>query len=95
MDRLNDDRSWLSDSHITLGLRYVPLQLLVSLSELNRHWFEHYSSQNIWGKLKIVVLDTSFWTLNSKEPERYREGYRKKLNIMEYDFVVMPMHVGG
>jgi hypothetical protein len=48
--------------------------------------------KEIWSGNKIRLVDTSFWTSLSKEPTKFNDKYRKRENILEYDFVVMPMH---
>jgi len=45
--------------------------------------------------MKILVLETAFWSMKSKRPDEFREKHRKKKNFLEYDYVVMPMHEGG
>ena len=47
--------------------------------------------ENIWGNVKIKLLDTIFWTKLSATPDGYNEKYRKKTNLIDYDFVIMPM----
>jgi hypothetical protein len=92
VDRLNNDTSWLTDSHVNFALQYVLVYLPVSLSELSRHWFSSYSSKNIWGNLKIKLLDSTFWALITKEPYKFNKKFRDKYKLLEYDFVVVPMH---
>jgi hypothetical protein len=62
-----------------------------SLSELSRHWFRHYGSLKIWGNTKILLLDTTFWPQLSSNPEKFTEKWRSKIDMVNYDYVVMPM----
>lgn len=41
--------------------------------------------------MKIQLLDTTFWPQLSEDPERFGERYRTRVNLLEYDFVVMPI----
>jgi hypothetical protein len=91
LERLKDDRKWLSDSHVTLILLLVSFSFGISLSEGNRDWFQDCSRQNIWGNLKIQLLDTFFWAHVSQDPERYGERLMSNLSLLEYDFLLMPM----
>lgn len=91
LERLKNSNKWLSDSHVTLVLLFVPFSVVVSLSKWNSDWFRNCFSKNVWGNLKIHLLDTTFWTQLSVEPERYGERFRTKLGLLEYDYVVMPM----
>jgi hypothetical protein len=49
------------------------------------------SSKNIWGNLKITLLDTTFWPTMSNDPNKYHDRYRAKVDLLSHDFVVMPM----
>ena len=68
----------------------ISLLLYLYLNE-NRDCFRDCGEKNIWANLKIQLLDTIFWTQLSKDPDRYTERFRTKTNLLEYDFVVMPM----
>jgi hypothetical protein len=61
------------------------------LSKSGSDCFEDCLSRNVWGVMKIKLLDTSFWGLLSKTPENFGAKYQKKLNLLDYDFLVMPM----
>jgi len=50
-----------------------------------------YSAKNAWGNLKVTLLDTTFWSSMSVDPDKYHERYRAKVNLVGYDYVVMPM----
>ena len=82
---------------MAFGFTYYPCSPVCSLlnffylSDLSRHWFRHFASQNIWGELKILLLDTTFWSQLSSDPDRYGEKFRQKLNLLDNDFVIMPM----
>jgi hypothetical protein len=58
---------------------------------IGRDFYQNAASENIWGNVKIKLLDTIFWTKLSATPDGYNEKYRKKTNLIDYDFVVMPM----
>jgi len=62
-----------------------------TLSEKRRDCYEDCKRRNIWGSLKILLLDTTFFSKLSKKPEDYNARFRAKVNLLEYDFVVMPM----
>jgi hypothetical protein len=68
-----------------------PSFLFCPLSKFNSHWFQDCAQQNLWGNLKIHLFDTRFWSLLSKEPEKFIERFRTKVNLLEYDFAIMPM----
>jgi hypothetical protein len=53
--------------------------------------FQDCVHRDVWGTLKIKLLDTTFWASYSNNPDRYGERLRNKLNLFEYDFVVMPL----
>lgn len=59
--------------------------------EWHRDYFRLYSGRNIWGNLKIKLLDTLIWPQLRDDPDRYDEQYRKKQKLVEYDFLVIPM----
>jgi hypothetical protein len=90
---LKDDKQWLSDTPVTFCLLFVLFLIarVESISKVNRDCFQDCAQQNIWGNRKIKLLDTTFWQQLSQDPDRYRDGFRKKNNLLEYDFVVMPM----
>lgn len=95
LERLKDNSKWLTDSHVTFCLLFV----FISFCSVNlngpvhgtRDSYQQHSKQNDWGNLKITLLDTSFWPKMSVEPDAYRERYRAKVDLVGYDFVVMPM----
>ena len=41
-----------------------------------------------------TMLDTVFWSQMSADPNAYHEKYRAKVDLVAYDFVVMPMFRG-
>lgn len=54
--------------------------------------FFRYSDQKItWGNLKIQLLDTTFWAQLSQHPDKFVQGFQSRVNLLKYDFVVMPM----
>jgi hypothetical protein len=53
--------------------------------------FQDGVRRNVWGAMKIKLLDTSFWGILSDSPEKYGDRFQKKLNLLDYNFVVMPM----
>ena len=57
----------------------------------HRDSFRECEKRNLWGNLKIQLLDTPFWPLVTEYPERFTEKYRSRVNLLEHDFVVMPM----
>lgn len=57
----------------------------------NRDSFDDCVKKNVWGDLKILLLDTIFWATLSVNPEKYNEKYRSRVKLLECDFVVMPM----
>ena len=90
--RLKDERKWLSDTHVNFFLLFVFFLFVSSpLYEWNSHWYQDCQEQNIWGNVKICLLDTIFWPKFSTEPENFRERSRRKINLLEYHFAVMPM----
>jgi hypothetical protein len=93
LERLKSDRGWLSDAHVTLGLRYDLFFFVISLSELyhGRDCFQDCESRGIWGKTKIKLLDTLFWQKLSKDPEQYHERCRSKVNLLDCDYAVIPI----
>jgi hypothetical protein len=94
LERLKDDSRWLSDSHVTFALRWV----LFSTSEVHlttpRDCFCDVSIANVRGNLNIELLDTTFWQRLHENPEKYGEKQRKRENLLERDFAVMPMFGG-
>jgi hypothetical protein len=91
LERLKDNDAWLSDSHVTLGLQWVLLVLVFLPSKPSSDCFQDCLHRNVWGTTKIKLLDTSFWDILSDSPERYGSRFQKKLNLLDYDFIVMPM----
>jgi hypothetical protein len=57
----------------------------------DRDCFLDCTERKIWGHLKIQLLDTGFWAVLSENPERFVERFRTRVNLLEYDFVVMPI----
>jgi len=98
LERLKSNGEWLTDSHITFSLLFVhrlfPHQSLKTFSCVFRDCYQNLVKKNIWGDLKIKLLDTIFWTKLSDDPNRYNEKFRGKMNLLEYDYVVMPMFGG-
>ena len=95
LDRLKKKDEWLTDSHVTLGLLYVPIFFpalnLIDLFMFRRDSCQKYSKQNVWGNWTITLVDTRFWEKLSAEPDTFNPKWRSKLNLVGYDFVVMPM----
>ena len=92
LERLKDTDQWLSDTHLAFSLMCVSFLLcLASILRQHRDSFREFGQRNTWGNLKIQLLDTSFWPLVTDYPERFTEGYRARVNLLEHDFVVMPM----
>jgi hypothetical protein len=60
-------------------------------SDQSRDCFQDCVQRNVWGNRRIKLLDTTFWEQLAKDPDRYRDGFRKKNNLLECDFAVMPM----
>jgi hypothetical protein len=58
---------------------------------IHRDSFHDCAHRNIWGNMKIQLLDTTFWPHLTEDPERFGERYRTRVNLLEYDFVVMPI----
>jgi hypothetical protein len=56
-----------------------------------RDSYQKYRDQQVWGGLKITLLDTRVWQKLSAEPEAYKAKYRRNIDLLSYDFVVMPM----
>jgi hypothetical protein len=65
--------------------------MLFTLTELNRDCHQDCLRRNIWGNLKIKLLDPTFWQCLSKTPEKYGDRFQKKLNLLDFDFAVMPI----
>jgi len=94
LERLKEDDKWLSDSHVTLGLQWVLLVFVYPPSKGSSDCFQDCVSRNVWGAMKIKLLDTSFWGILPDSPEKYGDRFQKKLNLLDYNFVVMPMFKG-
>jgi hypothetical protein len=60
----------------------------------NSHSFRDCAGRNIWGNMKIKLMDTMFWQQMTEDLEKYHERYRMKQNLVEYDLVVLPMYGG-
>ena len=93
LERLKNDNKWLSDTHVTLGLLFVFFfsPLVPHISKHISDCFRDCTRRKIWGNKKIKLLDTMFWQQLSKDPDLYKDGYRRKNNLLECDFAVMPM----
>ena len=92
LDRLKNDEKWLSDSHVTLGVRLVSLFILFYLHvKCNRDSFLQCASRNIWGNLRIKLFDTSLWNMLSNNPGRYHGRFLEKNNFLDCDFAIIPM----
>jgi len=95
LGRLKNNDKWLTDTHVTFSLLFVPIFFcrlyLINFLIFARDSYQKYSLQNIWGNHQITVLDTIFWSKMSADPDAYHDRYRAKVNLVGYDFVVMPM----
>ena len=60
-------------------------------SNCNRDCFRDCDSRGVWGNLKIKLLDTMVWQKLREKPEYFHERYQAKANLLESDFVLMPM----
>ena len=58
----------------------------------NRDSFKDCQGKNVWGGMKIQLLDTVFWSSLSVNPEKYKKKYRNRVKLLECDFAVMPMY---
>lgn len=98
LERLRDDNRWLSDSHVTFALRFVHLLTSKKISQLHlnvhRHFYSDFLKRNVWGEVKVELLDTTFWESLSRNPSKYSEKQRKKQGLVECDFAIMPMFGG-
>jgi hypothetical protein len=56
-----------------------------------RDCYRDCASRNLWGNLRIKLFDTTFWQKMSQEPDRYRDGWMTKNNLLECDFAVLPI----
>jgi hypothetical protein len=70
---------------------YLFFDLDLHLPNRNSDAFQEYAGRDIWGNRKIKLFDTTFWEKLSKDPDRYRDGFMKKNNLLECDFAVIPM----
>jgi hypothetical protein len=92
LDRLKNDDKWLSDSHITFALQYVPLiRYFFPLLKRNRDCYNDCLGRGIWGDLKIQLLDTIFWAQLKGDPDKFVDRFRTKVDLLNQDFIVMPM----
>lgn len=64
---------------------------LLTIFPFARDSYRKYGSKNIWGKLQIRVLDTTFWQKLSVDPEQYHSRVRAKIDLVSCDFAVMPI----
>jgi hypothetical protein len=60
-------------------------------SNLSRDGFKECSGRNIWTQ-KIQLLDTTFWQQLTLDPTKYKDGFKRKNNLMAFDFSVIPMY---
>ena len=60
----------------------------------NSNPFWECSQHNIWGNLKIKLLDTSFWRMLASKPKRYRGRFLTKNSLLDCDFAIIPMFQG-
>ena len=72
----------------------LSLIFVSSWSEILRDCYQDCDKSHVWGSATIKLLDTSFWQKLTENPDDFHERYRRKLNLLEYDFVVMPMFKG-
>ena len=91
LKRMKETDKWLSDSHVNFILMFVLFFCSVSISMIHRDSFHDCTRRNIWGNMKIQLLDTTFWPHLTEDIERFVERYRTRVNLLEYDFVVMPI----
>lgn len=92
LDRLKNDDSWLSDTHLSFALLFVHFFLnSLDLTKCHSDGFRDAMRQNLWANLKIQLLDTVFWTKFCNNPDDYTERFQKKANPLECDLLVMPM----
>ena len=98
LESLKDKKAWLTDSHVTLALLYVPLSFsavnLINSFMPIRDSYQKCSNRHNWGNVRIKLVDTRFWEKLSMEPDAYNPKWRSKENLVGYDFVVMPMFGG-
>lgn len=64
---------------------------LLTIFPVARDSYRKYSSKNIWGTLRIRVLDTTFWQKLLVNPEQYHSRVRAKIDLVSCDFAVMPI----
>jgi hypothetical protein len=57
----------------------------------HRDCFQDCARRNIWGGRKIILMDTTFWDKLTTHPDRYRDGFKEKNNLLDCDFAVIPM----
>jgi hypothetical protein len=60
-------------------------------SNLCRDCFLDRLQSNIWGNRIIKLMDTTFWQQLTSDPGKYKEGFKKKNNLMACDFAVIPI----
>jgi len=61
------------------------------LSNLIRDCLGVCAKGNLWGNLEIQLLDTLWWSTISQDLDKFGPRSQKKLNLLGYDFVVVPM----
>jgi hypothetical protein len=92
LERVKDTDKWLSDTHVAFTLMLGPFNFhSVSILIKHRDSIRDCTQRNIWGNLKIKLLDTPFWSQLSEDPDRFGERWRTRVNLLEHDFVVMPI----
>jgi hypothetical protein len=60
-------------------------------SNLCSDCFLDCSRRNIWGDRIIKLLDTMFWEQLTSKPDKYKENFKKKNDLIACDFAVIPM----
>lgn len=68
-----------------------PSPVSYCLSNLIRDCLGVCTKGNLWGNLEIQLLDTLWWSTVSQDLEKFGPRSQKKLNLIGYDFVVIPM----
>jgi hypothetical protein len=93
LERLKDERAWLSDTHIDFALQCVSfLHVVDGLSESNRDFFLQCLARKPSPNQNMLVLPCIFWTQLSQDPEKFTDKYRSRTKLLEHDFIVMPMY---
>ena len=91
LERMNDDTRWLSDMHICFALQWVAILFYISNMNGFKDCLWDCSKRDLWHGRKIQLLDTLFWPLIVSNLESFRDRYRAKLNLIECEYVVIPM----